>query len=68
MAGNRFTIFLAGIGVGAAALLLLAPKSGKETRRWLGKTSNRARKSANHWVDRGKAGVDQMRHAIARVA
>jgi len=68
MAGNRFTFFLAGIGVGATALLLLAPKSGKETRRWLGKTSSRARKSANHWVDRGKAGVHQMRHAIARVA
>ena len=68
MAGKGFTIFLSGMGVGAVALLLLAPKSGKETRRWLGKTSNRARKSANQWMDRGKAGVHQVRHAIARVA
>ena len=68
MNGNRFTIFVAGLGLGASALLLLAPKSGRETRRWIGKTGNRARKSAVHLLHRGKAGVGQVRQAIGHMA
>ena len=68
MNGNRFSFFIAGLGLGAGALLLLAPKSGRETRRWIGRTGHRARKSAVHLLHRGKAGVGQMRQAIAHVA
>lgn len=35
MTFNRFTGFLIGSGVGATIMLLLAPKSGKATRRYL---------------------------------
>lgn len=33
---NRFTGFLLGTGLGATAMLLFAPKSGKAIRRYLG--------------------------------
>ena len=35
--------FLAGIGVGAAAALLFAPQSGRETRQMLSRTAERGR-------------------------
>ena len=41
---DRMTIFLAGVGIGVATAILLAPQSGEETRR-------RIRKSAQDTAD-----------------
>jgi gas vesicle protein len=50
--------FLAGVAVGAAAALLYAPQSGKETRHYIGKTSQEGRDameaSGKELMDRGK--------------
>lgn len=50
--------FLAGLVVGAAAALLLAPKSGEETRKYLSKTTKNTREamesSGREMMDRGK--------------
>ena len=41
--GSRLGIFLAGLGVGAVAALLLAPTSGEETREYIGKKADEGR-------------------------
>lgn len=50
--------FLAGVVVGAAGALLYAPQSGKETRQYLGKTSQESRDameaSGRELMERGK--------------
>jgi gas vesicle protein len=50
--------FLAGAAVGAAVALLYAPKSGKETRKYLGETSKDGQKameaSGKELMERGK--------------
>ena len=55
---NNFGWFLAGVVVGAAAALLLAPKSGKDTRKYLSKTTRNTREametSGREMMDRGK--------------
>ena len=72
MTRNRFTFFAIGLGTGAAILTLLAPRSGKETRRWIGRTGARARDSAAHLLNRGKVqfrtGKKQFQHVLDRVA
>ena len=65
---GRFAFFAFGIGLGAGVSLLYAPKTGKDTRRWLNKTGYKARKSANTWIDRGKAGACHVRKALESVA
>ena len=70
--GNGFLWFLAGLGIGAIAGVLYAPKSGTETREAIRRSAedgrdfvvNRARQAreqANEWVDRGREALDQQK-------
>jgi gas vesicle protein len=70
--GSSFVWFLAGLGVGALAGVLYAPRSGSETRDALRtkaeegrdyvKTRARdAREQASGWVDRGRDVVSQQK-------
>ncbi|MDQ1470285.1 MAG: hypothetical protein QOJ99_1765 [Bryobacterales bacterium] len=56
--GSSLGWFLAGMAVGAAAALLYAPQSGKETRNYLGKTTHESREameaSGKELMERGK--------------
>lgn len=59
MEGNgNFGWFVAGALIGAAAGLLLAPTSGKDTRKYLGKTTKQTREamesSGRDMMERGK--------------
>ena len=70
--GNSFVWFLAGLGLGALAGVLYAPRSGAETRDVLraraeeGKeyVRNRAREArdqAQQWADRGREAMGQQK-------
>jgi gas vesicle protein len=63
--GNGFMWFLAGLGLGALAGVLYAPRSGRETREqilhsaeegreWARERARDVREHANDWVERGK--------------
>jgi gas vesicle protein len=56
--GSSLGWFLAGMAVGAAAALLYAPQSGKETRHYLGTTTQDSRDameaSGKELMERGK--------------
>lgn len=54
---NGFAWFLAGLGIGALAGVLYAPKSGRETREDL---ANTARESTEYLRTRGKQVAEQM--------
>jgi len=60
---NNFSWFLAGAVIGAGVALLLAPKSGKDTRRYLSKTTKNSREamesSGRDLMDRGKELYDR---------
>jgi gas vesicle protein len=69
---NGFLWFLAGLGVGAAAGVLYAPRSGNETREalrskaeegreYMRNRAENARSQANEWVDRGKDMLSQQK-------
>jgi gas vesicle protein len=55
--------FIAGIGLGAAVALLYAPKSGKDTRKYLGRTAQDSRDaveaSGRELMDKGKELYDR---------
>src|SRR5215469_5442794 len=68
--GNSFLWFLAGLGVGAVAGVLYAPRSGNETREalpskpdegreYVGERARQARSQASDWVDRGRDVLNQ---------
>jgi gas vesicle protein len=70
--GNSFVWFLAGLGLGALAGVLYAPRSGSETREVLRQRAeegkdyvrNRAREAkeqASQWADRGRDVVNQQK-------
>ena len=70
--GNSFLWFLAGLGVGAVAGVLYAPRSGNETREALRSKAEEgreyvrdrarvARSQANEWVDRGRDVLKQQK-------
>lgn len=70
--GNTFVWFLAGLGLGALAGVLYAPRSGSETREALRQRAeegrefvrNRAREAkdqASQWADRGRDVVTQQK-------
>ncbi len=68
--GGKFTIFLAGLGVGALLAILFAPRSGEETRDLLEDTAEDGRdyltrkgREARRQAERY---VDETRKAIAR--
>jgi gas vesicle protein len=68
--GSGLIWFLAGLGIGAAAGVLYAPRSGAETREALRASAEestekarhharRARESAGEWIDRGRDTVSE---------
>jgi gas vesicle protein len=69
---NSFLWFLAGLGVGAVAGVLYAPRSGNETREalrskaeegreYMRDRARTARTQASDWVDRGRDLVSQQK-------
>ncbi len=69
---NSFVWFLAGLGLGALAGVLYAPRSGNETRDvlraraeegrdYVRTRAREARDQASQWVDRGKDVVSQQK-------
>ena len=70
--GNSFVWFLAGMGLGALAGVLYAPRSGNETREairaraeeskdYVRNRAQDARNQANQWVDKGRDIVNQQK-------
>jgi gas vesicle protein len=69
---NSFLWFLAGLGVGAVAGVLYAPRSGNETREallskaeegreYMRSRAREARSQANDWVDRSRDVLNQQK-------
>lgn len=69
---NSFLWFLAGLGVGAVAGVLYAPRSGNETREallsradegreYVRERARQARSQASDWVDRGRDVLNQQK-------
>jgi len=70
--GNSFIWFLAGLGLGALAGVLYAPRSGSETREairaraeegraYVKDRAREAREQAQEWADRGRDVVSQQK-------
>jgi gas vesicle protein len=70
--GNSFVWFLAGLGLGALAGVLYAPRSGAETREvlraraeegreYVRSRAKEARDQAQQWADRGREAVSQQK-------
>jgi gas vesicle protein len=70
--GNSFVWFLAGLGLGALAGVLYAPRSGSETREviraraeegreYVKNRAREAREQASVWADRGRDAVNQQK-------
>jgi len=70
--GNSFVWFLAGLGLGALAGVLYAPRSGAETRdalraraeegkEYMRNRAREARDQAQQWADRGRDAVSQQK-------
>ncbi len=70
--GVAVTFLLIGLGAGALAALLLAPKTGKQMRRDLQRGYNDARETLEDWADEAKDRVkvasDRVRDVAARGA
>ena len=68
--GSKVTYFLVGLGVGALVGILFAPKSGEETRKYLGKKASEgnefARKQALGLWDRAEVAVERGKEAITQ--
>ncbi len=70
--GNSFVWFLAGLGLGALAGVLYAPRSGSETREalrmraeegreYVRSRARAAKEQASEWADRGRDVVNQQK-------
>lgn len=70
--GNSFVWFIAGLGLGALAGVLYAPRAGSETRdalrsraeegrEFVRNRAREAREQAEGWVDRGREVVNQQK-------
>ena len=62
--GTAVTFLLIGLGAGALAALLLAPKTGKQLRRELKRGYEEARETLEDWTDEAR---DRVRDAKDRV-
>jgi gas vesicle protein len=63
--GTALTFLLIGLGVGAAAGLLLAPKAGKQVRRDLRRSYEDALDTISDWTDEAK---DRFEEAVEKGA
>jgi gas vesicle protein len=74
--GSKFIYFIAGIGIGALVGILFAPKSGRETREYLGtradegrdylrKRGRELREQATDYMDRGKGVLTEQRDHLS---
>ncbi len=74
--GTKVGYFLAGVGIGAVVMLLFAPKSGEETRKYIADKAGEGRdyvaargrelrKQAEGFVDRGKEVVSKQKERLA---
>jgi gas vesicle protein len=66
--GTAITFLLIGLGAGALAGLLLAPKSGKALRRDLHRGYEDAKDSLNDWTDDAKDRVREVSDRVREVA
>ena len=66
--GTAVTFLLIGLGAGALAGLLLAPKSGKQLRRDLKRGYEDARDSVGDWADDAKGRVREAGERVRGVA
>ena len=57
--GDKFVFFLAGAGIGAVVALLLAPKSGRETRDMIARTATDGRDYLQNKVTEGRQIVEE---------
>ena len=57
--GDKFVFFLAGAGIGAVVALLLAPKSGRETRDMIARTATDGRDYLQNKVTEGRQMVEE---------
>jgi|SRR5579871_2002242 len=73
---NGLSSFLLGLGVGVGIGMLLAPKSGQETREfiktktgegadYLKQRSGEFKQTASEWVDKGKDAIGRQRDNLA---
>ena len=74
--GRELGCFVLGMGVGVAAALLLAPKSGRETRdllkgkadegkEYIKRRSSELRGSASEMIDRGKEAIGRQKDNLS---
>jgi len=57
--GDKFLFFLAGAGIGAVVGLLLAPKSGRETRELIARTASDGRDFISNKVTESRSMVEE---------
>ena len=57
--GDKFLYFFAGAGIGAVLALILAPKSGKETRNFIAKTAADGKDFVTNKYSEGRQYVDE---------
>jgi gas vesicle protein len=58
-AGDKILFFMAGAGIGAVLALLLAPKSGRETRELISRTATDSRDFITNKVTEGRQMVEE---------
>ena len=61
---DKILFFLAGAGIGAVVALLMAPKSGRETREIIARTANDGRDFLSNKVTEGRQMVDEKRRKL----
>ena len=66
--GTAITFLLIGLGAGALAGLLLAPKTGKQLRRDLQRGYEDAKEGFNDWADEAKDRVREVSDRVRDVA
>lgn len=66
--GTAITFLLIGMGAGALAALLLAPKSGKQLRRDLKRGYEDARETLEDWTDEARDRVKDAKERVRDVA
>jgi gas vesicle protein len=66
--GTAVTFFLIGIGAGALAALVLAPKTGKQFRRDLKRGYEDARETLQDWTEEAKDRVRDAKEHVRDVA